>query len=339
MIRGDEVMAGTQTGGTGTQTLAASPVAPGALDFDKWLKATGLNFASGNAILVPYVIKEFTDTTFSTVKQTEKGIGTLTLGASITAATLARTKIQWTTTSENTQPATPTYASPSAINIGNAANTLIFIGPSAADLLGGVGPYTDTSAGLGIVPMGGWHGDSNAGAANATGAVAYIPFQWGVPALVKRFTARTGNAAYTGGTSNAYGSLYDINTSGQPGKLLIDFGVLGTAGSSLSGTFANIASALHASGFYLLPGFYFAAIYWTFTGGSGNPTLLATAAYKNAASNTIFGLQSGFVGSSYAAASSGGSNPAADPAATGGYFIYSAGGGEPNVPMFTLATS
>jgi hypothetical protein len=110
MLRADNVICGTSSTGTGTLTLAACPAPPGGLDFDKWLKATGLNFVSGNALLVSYTIIEYTDSAFTTVKQTEKGVGTLTLGASISAATLARTTVQSTVTGMDTS--TPRRRSP-----------------------------------------------------------------------------------------------------------------------------------------------------------------------------------------------------------------------------------
>src|SRR5580658_5571623 len=96
MLRGDSVICGTSPTGTGTLTLAATPVPPGGIDFDVFARATGIGFGNSAAILCSYTIIEYTDSTFAKAKQQEKGIGTLTLGSSsgIANATLARTTLQ-----------------------------------------------------------------------------------------------------------------------------------------------------------------------------------------------------------------------------------------------------
>jgi hypothetical protein len=71
----------------------------------------------------------------------------------------------------------------------------------------------------------------------------------------------------TTGTTNAYAGIYDINSSGRPGKLLIDFGVLGTANSSLNSS-GLIQSAAAANGYYLTPGDYVFDFAPFFTTGS-----------------------------------------------------------------------
>ena len=193
----------------------------GRADFDAWLKATGFNFVSTKVVLVSYTIIEYTSSAFTTAKQTERGIGTLTLGASITAATLARTTVQSKITSMDSQPATPTYAAATAITIGTAANTLIFIGASVSDVLVGSSYFDSGSSSFGLYPYGAYGIGQAYAAAAQNGAVYYTPFQWVVPMLVKRFTACTGGTAYTGGTSNAYAALYDIGTMADPEDYLL----------------------------------------------------------------------------------------------------------------------
>src|SRR5258706_417112 len=108
MLRGENIICGTSTTGTGTLTLAATPVAPGGIDFDVLARATGIGFGNSAAVLVTYTIIEYTSATFAASKSTEKGIGTLTLGGSsgIANCTLARTTPQVTATNLNSQPAT-----------------------------------------------------------------------------------------------------------------------------------------------------------------------------------------------------------------------------------------
>src|SRR5690348_6986738 len=107
MLRGEGITCGTSSTGTGTLTLAACPAPPGGADFYAWLTATGIGFANGAAILVPYVLTEYADSTFATEKQKEWGVATLTLGASLTATTLGRTTVQGSATGLN---GTPSYS-------------------------------------------------------------------------------------------------------------------------------------------------------------------------------------------------------------------------------------
>jgi len=107
-------------------------------------------FGNSAVILVSYTIIEYTNSSFTTAQQQEKGIGALTLGSSsgIANATLVRTTIQQTATSLNSQPATYTVSAPTAITIGTAANTLIFIGVGAVDTIA-FEPYVDATTGTG----------------------------------------------------------------------------------------------------------------------------------------------------------------------------------------------
>ena len=71
MLKANNLVCGTSTTGTGTLTLAACPSPPGGVDFYQWLNATGFNAANSSTWLIEYVLIEYTDTTFSTQKQTE----------------------------------------------------------------------------------------------------------------------------------------------------------------------------------------------------------------------------------------------------------------------------
>lgn len=314
MLRGENIVAGTSTTGTGTLTLAATPAAVGAVDFDVWLKATGVGFVSGNAILVSYTVIEYTDTTFVKPKVIEKGIGTLTLGASITAATLARTTPQ----AKSDANGAAYTVNPSAFSIGTAANVLVFIGASATDL-SFCSPYFETSIGdaLGVGPVGTTQGTGQTSTLTS-GTEIFTPFEWRVPMLVKKATVRC-NVAYTGGTpvSNADARIYAIGSNGRPGKLLLDLGLLGSAGTSLNSAPANVSSGVHSTGFYLHAGEYYFGFLAVFSGGSAGPAMLATTT----ATSVLSGRTGGSIMTKYVSVSAtGGSIGAApDPANTTGY--------------------
>lgn len=273
MLRFDNATCGTSTTGTGTLTFAACPSPPGGIDLYQWLVATGVGFVNGNALIVSYTIIEYTSATFGTAQQTEKGVGILTLGASLTASTLARTKVQTIATGMNTSTPAPTVSAPTAITIGTAANTLVFIGASAADTLA-LQPFNDTATTTnGFPPLMTGASQTSGGAFVQNNQDWTWPFIWPYQMLVKRVYFRT-ESRYTGGTSNLYARLYQINSSGQPGKLLCDFGVIGTLNSSFDvADFTMLSSAALTNGFLLTPGEYFITIFTTYTGGAGTPQL------------------------------------------------------------------
>lgn len=279
-LRADNVVCGTTTTSTGTLTLAACPAPPGGTDF--YAAFSGMGLGTSQSIPASYTIIEYTDTNFTTAKQMEKGVGALTIGANVGATTLARTTRQATATGMNTS--TPTYSdhAPAAINIGTAANTLVFIGASALDVPA-CSPYYETGIGdnLGAYPP--TINIASSGAVSLTNdRDVYTLFDWRVPMLVKRCSTRV-QVAYTGGTSDLVARLYEIGSNGRPGKLLYDFGKFATAGSGLSAT-GNISSGAGGSGFMLPPGEYFLNHLAEFSGGSGSPSLVSWAATISVAS-------------------------------------------------------
>jgi hypothetical protein len=264
MLRNDTIICGTSTTGAGTLTLAACPAPPGGVDLYAWLTATGLNFVSGNAVLVSYIIIEYSDTTFSQAKSFEKGVGTVTLGTGLTNSTLARSVVQ-SVASLLDSTGSPSYTSPSAFSIGAAANTLVFIGPSAAEMMA-FSPFYETSLGdaLGVPPRNAIGGTS--GSNLISGSDHYVCFEWTCPMVVKRCTMKV-DTAYSGGSSSLYARIYQLNSSGRPGKLLVDFGSFGTNPLNATGTISTTAVS---TGFLLLPGEYVFDLMPTFSGGSGN---------------------------------------------------------------------
>lgn len=332
MLRNDTIICGTSTTGTGTLTLAACPAPPGGIDPYAWLTATGVGFTNGNALFISYCLIEYTDSTFSTAKQFEKGIGTLTLGASLTATTLARTTVQQTATSLNTTGA-PTYASPTAISIGTAANVLVFIGPSAAEMMA-YPPYYDTTTtgldGLGIPPVQ-CGGAANGSTLSTSGADYYTIFEWHVPMVVKRCSMVV-HTAYSGTTgtpvSSAYARIYQINSAGRPGKLLADFGSFGT---NPLNTAANIQTGALTNGVLLLPGEYFFDFACSFTGATGTVTGPQMFTTQNFPRKGRLGTRSGItVMSMLATGATLGAAP--DPANLTGYTYI-----DPNASTFNTA--
>src|SRR6266446_4317995 len=276
MLRGENIICSTSTTGTGTLTLAATPVPPGGVDFDVLARATGIGFGNSAVILVSYTIIEYTNSSFTTAKQQEKGIGTLTLGSSsgIANATLVRTTIQQTATNLNAQPATYTVSAPTAITIGTAANVLIFIGVGAVDTIA-FEPYIDSTTGTG------WAGplqtrDTNASALNnffaATLQDTYCPFYWVTSMLVKRLSIQVATGT-GGGTSNAYGRIYAVGSDGRPDKLLYDFGLIGTSNSSLANGNTIITSGASGNGYLLIPGIYYLDLIASYAGGTTTPQI------------------------------------------------------------------
>lgn len=278
MLRADTTICGTSTTGTGQLTLVAPPSPPGGMDFDVFARATGLGFGNSASVIVSYTIIEYTSSAFTTAKATEKGVGTLILGTSAgigNSVKLSRTKIQTTATAMDTQPAVSSIAPGAGISIGTAANTLVFIGASAADVLA-FQPFNDTANTLnGFPPLICGNATFNGGASVVPNQDWTWPFIWPYEMLAKRVYFRV-ESLYVGGTAHLYARLYQINSAGQAGKLLYDFGEVGTPGSAFNpagGAFTMIASGALGNGFLLTPGEYMLSIFTTFSGGSGTPQL------------------------------------------------------------------
>ncbi len=249
MLRAEHCICGTSTTGTGTLTLAACPQPPGGTDLYQAFQVQALG--TSVAIPVSYTIVEYTGSDFSNVVRQEKGIGSLTLGASITATTLARTTVQQTSTGMSGGAATYDLSAPTAISIGTAANVLVFIGASASDLFA-CSPYYDTSLTgsdlLGAFPV-------NAGGTYtgniilSTSSDHYNLFEWKIPMLVKGAKIRV----VTAHVGTGYARLYALGANARPTKLLYDFGAFAT---SLNTT-GTKATASAGAGFYLQAGEYF----------------------------------------------------------------------------------
>lgn len=310
LIRGENICAGTSTTGTGTLTFAATPAAVGALSLYQWLTAVN-GFTNGKVLLVPYTIIEYTDATFATPSQVETGIGTITLGASNAATTLARTTVQTTQTGS-----TYLEKAPTALNIGTAANVLIFIGVNAWSIPA-MSPYLDESLvdtyGVGELALGATT-NYTPNSVGATGddfwRLMYIPRP--VFVQVARFNVTTAYGGTTGvPVSTAFSRLYQLGTNGKPDKLLIDFGSYGT--NPLNST--GIKSATAATGMLLTPGEYWHSQLMTWSGATGT----VTHAVLRGHNPVHTALQYSGVNHKANQLATGGSNPAPDPANVTGW--------------------
>lgn len=315
MLRFGDCVCGTSTTGTGTLTLAATPAAIGGIDPDVWARAAGIGFVNSAAFLIDYTLIEYTDNTFATEKSKEAGTGTLTLGGSsgIANCTLARTTIDWTATSLNSQPATVNMNPAGGITIGIAANTLVMVAPRSESLIQ-ADRYWDTGAGAppGAMYVGGTPSTLNV----PNGTIVYVPYLNIIARFVTKACVQVA-ATYTGQNNNIYAALYDIGSNGRPSKLIADFGVLGTANSSFASGTAILSGAL-SNAIKLEPRPYIIALQaiWT-VGGTGTPGINAF----NSTLPPIFGMTTTRA-VSYATAT-GGSAAFSDPATTTSWSLVS----------------
>lgn len=324
MLRFDDCLCGTTTTGTGTLSLAAIPSgAGGGIDPDVWARATGVGFGNSAALLVDYTLTEYTDATFATEKQKEAGIGTLTLGSSsgIANATLARTTIDWTLTSLNSQPASASVKPGTGISIGTAANVIVMCAPRT-ESIPAFHPYYESSLGdsnWGVSPEGFAQTTfTSQGPWTNANADVYVPFRWSVPMPVKRCTWRIQSYTAPTGTPVVYARIYDFNSNGRPGKLLYDFTSSGGVTINSSGNFSTGASG---NGFMLMPGDYW--LDFALTGVTASASNLGFRCPEEGSNPAASRLPtSNGAANLFATTSSGATaGPGPDPANTTGYAL------------------
>lgn len=281
---GEAIVCGTSTTGTGTLTLAACPSAIGGCDPVAALGTSG-------AWPCNPVIIEYTDSTFATISKMEVGKNcTLTLAAAITSATLTR--------SPDVTFVSGTYTNngATAITIGTAANVLVYFGPTAFDTVSMLPAYSTsgiTSAdGLGVAPLQVFqnNGSANFSLANNTAYFAVTLLM--SSGFIKSLSIRT-NAALTTPTSNSVAAaLFEIDSTGLPGKRIIDFGtVSGTSGAPLGATGSNTLTA--SAGAYVRAGFYITGLLPVWSGGSGTPRFTGCTPCAPSPFGTIYGSTGG----------------------------------------------
>jgi hypothetical protein len=197
---------------------------------------------------------------------------------------------------------------------------LVMIAPSAAHVPAFSGYFENTSGDqLGVMPPQGGAITTGTGSTLVSGTDLYIPFLWITPMLVKRASFRVATA-YTGGTpvSNLFARIYAQGSNGRPSKLLYDFGVIGSAGTSLNST-GNISSGTSGNGFFLNPGEYWLDFLPIFSGGTTGPAMSANTATYTALTLAKYGMSS--MVPNTGAQSTGGSSTTPDPANVSGYTL------------------
>lgn len=248
------------TGGTGTLTLA---------NLSGWPDPVQALGTSG-AWLVPYVINEYSDSTKAVLLQSEKGIGTLTLAASIGSATLARTLVQetWASSAYNATSAT-------AITVGNtAANVDIIIGQGALDIdVAPTAHYTGAGDNKGVFACAFSGAVSNANSVPTSGSAVFVPFTWRWNKVVTRAAIRLQAQAGSAGTSSLNLALFQVGTDGRPGKRICHFGDLGDMRTTAVGAF--LTSADLSTPIRLPPGVYYMGFIGVYSGTA--PTIRSAA--------------------------------------------------------------
>lgn len=267
MIRGENIVCGTTTTGTGTLTLAATPSAIGAID--PFAAFSGLGLGTSNATPLPYIIIEYTDSTFAKPSQVEKGFGNLLIGASIGATTLTRNPLVTQVSGAYTNG---TFSTPAtAITIGTAANVLVFIGASAWDQAQALHAYDTSGAvsgnsNVGVQP---WGGGGAVVISGVSGVPYYSYVKLDTADVIKSCTIRIVNAITTPTSSSLAIALYAVASSGLPGKKLIDFG--NVAGANPLGTANANLTATASAGVPIMAGGYIVGILPIWSGGTGSP--------------------------------------------------------------------
>ena len=306
-IRGNNIVCGISTTGTGTITCDAIPAGYTGGGVDPYTAFSGMGFGTTNAIPVGVRVVEYTDATFTTELQSDSEQGQFTIGANLAACTIARTTIL----NKQVPGTSYTFNAPTALSIGTAANTLVFFTPMA-ELTPQCVPWFDATSGdaLGITFRFGVAGAGTVGITSGTGIWCYGVLE--IPILLKKMSARV--VGTQSGTTNVYARVYAIGSNGRAGKLLADMGLLGTANSSLA-VAATITSAALSTPVYLCPGPYCVELVATITGGAGTPTWRAGISVPNGGLGTSSLALPGF------ATSTGETSTANDPASFTAYAI------------------
>jgi hypothetical protein len=265
-MRGDGILqTHNGTGGTGTLTLAAVTGWP----------SFALVFAQDR--FVDYEINEYTDATWSVLSKRETGIGTYTHSGT----TLARTFVINTWDGSTYLPVAGSGTAPTAISFGNtAANVRIVCSPSSGNAVTtpamvsqGVSGVSDA---LGFAPLNLLPSSTSLTTAMSLGYSIYSPIYLANRGPISQATSRLVTPNTTGATpSKLYVAIYEVNSSGMPGKRLIDFN--GTGGgpvvTDLSAAAGNYSSSALTTPIYLPPGWYYQGVVAVANNGTGGPSI------------------------------------------------------------------
>lgn len=221
------------------------------------------------ARMVQYTILQFTDTTLTTLAQSETGRGTYTPGTGV----LTRDVILRTWDGANYLPTNGSASAPTALDFSNTAGLVRISCSPTIETIPAI-PFVATSfEGIGTFAANGVPalGATNSAELFAGGSVDYNAILIAHEGPFSMASVRVGDSSgtYSGGTQSLDVGIYEIGENGLPGTKLIDFGSLG--GSSPFAAAATISSASLATPIYIEPGWYYQAILAQFTGGTGTP--------------------------------------------------------------------
>jgi hypothetical protein len=250
-----DIMLTSTTGGTGTLTCTAQSGSP--IPSDIW---TG-------TVLRNYIITEWSDATKTVEVQRERGYGSYNTSTEV----LTRTKVlsTWVASGTTFLPADGVATAPTALNFGTtAANIDIAIEPMVGNVLTPIPFYYGSTAsiadGIGVT---GLNLTSNNTTTPATGVVWYIPYLIGHQGPFSQFSIRT-TTTLSGGSPTVDCAIYEISSTGVPGKRLINFTQIGSIGTSNT----IYTSTALATPVYITPGWYWVAILYVANSATGNFT-------------------------------------------------------------------
>lgn len=219
------------TGGSGTITLAA---------VTGWPQPSSVFGTSGTRI-VYYEICEYTDTTFATLSNYERGIGSLVLSTGVLTRNPVAT---WNGSAYTSTGAT-------ALTIGNtAANVQILLSANTVTQAPALPTVQSTIAGSGWSPFNTRQtADSSASTITISANTNYyipVEFRFGKP-----LTAVAIEVTTLAASTSARLALYDWGTDGLPQNPIVEF----TSGSQFDCTSTGVKSV--TGNWFVPPGWYF----------------------------------------------------------------------------------
>lgn len=272
MLRGNNILCGTSTTGTGTLTLAAGPSAVTGVDLDTWAR-TQIGLSSSATLLVSYTIFNCADSTYNigTATGVEYGKGVLTLGASagIVNCTLARSyplEVQTLGASPAiTQGSMASrVATASMLSVGTYA--IVMLSVEARDVMATVPAVESTLATLGSVPRNMCLTGSGPNFSYPqSGRIIYIAVEIDKSDIIKSASVL---CTTTAGTPNSIEmALYQVGSASdpaRPGKKIVNFG------SSTSNPWVNgsVITLTSTQAVFVPAGWYYLAVLAVYTGTS-----------------------------------------------------------------------
>ena len=274
-MRADFIRMTSATGGASTLTCTAQTGYP------------IVSKAFTGTRMVDYTISEYTDSTKVTLSKSETGIGSYDTSTEV----LTRTKVLSTWSGSAYLPKFGTATAPSAISFGTTAGNIdIMITPASGGILPPVpfvyGTVASVSDGLGTCAL---NFGTTASSTPATGVTWYWPVLIGSQGPFSQFTFRTA-AALTGGSPTFDHAIYEVSSTGAPGKRLINFTQITAVGT----TNTTYTSTAIATPVYLVPGWYWAGALFVAGGATGTFTIRGATLAPGGPQGSLFASAANF---------------------------------------------